>query len=157
MAKRTASMKAAQQKSVADERTPEEYFDEAKSGLLAIVDSYDRNAARPDNVVSDLVSIKEILVTEKPDINLALKMVSMRKEIYKEVALRLEAMTFEKITAEEWDDPFSDLLEYVDLDPGAPELVVFDDLMCKLARFDAVRPFGEKVEQLRMTLLEKIG
>lgn len=150
MAKRTASMKPKKDdRAITDERTPEEYFDEAKAGLLAIVESYDKNATRPDKVISEILNLKQFKYCYD-DEKLAMDMIKARKDAYNKIAARLTYMTFEKITADDWEDPFADMLEYID---DVPE---FPDLMRKWARFDSVRPFGEKVEQLRITLLEQL-
>lgn len=149
---RPSNVKPMPKKAISDDRTPEEYFDEAKMGLLAIVDSYKRNASRPDNVVQDYARVREL---GSDSVNLACDMVESRKAVYREVEKRLDDMTFDMIVADEWEDPFADMLEYVETNNC--NTVYFEQLMCQWARFDAVRPFGEKVEQLRMTLLEKMG
>lgn len=148
--KRTASMKPAK-KSISDELTPEEYFNEAKQGLLAIADSYNRNAKRPDNVVAECSRLHDLGWDYGYVIHLPLTMVEAREVVYCEVANRLTHMTFEKITSDEWEDPFADMLEYV-----TEADLKFKQLMIKWAKFDAVRPFGEKIEQLRLQLLEMI-
>lgn len=148
MSKSAASFKPVKNKnkSVADDRTPEEYFNEAKSGLIAICESYKRNAYRPDKVVSEYANLKDLGFD---NLDLAMKMIGSRITVYDIVLERLNAITFEAITSDEWNDPFEDMIEYV-----TDACISLEVLMCKYACFDAVRPFGEKVESLRMTLFD---
>lgn len=146
--KRAASMKPVK-KAISDERTPEEYFNEAKQGLIAIADSYIRNAKRPDNVVAECSRLHDLGWDYGYELHLPLTMVEARQGVYCKVADRLTRMTFEKIISDEWEDPFADMLEYV-----TEADLKFNQLMIKWAKFDAVRPFGEKVESLRMRLIE---
>lgn len=144
MTKRTASSKP--KKAITDKRSPEEYFNEAKEGLLAIVNSYYKNASRPDKVIEECVFLNNF--NNDLNIPLALGMIEERKDVYLKVIDKITDLTFDNIISDEWEDPFSEMLEYID------SVEDINELMLKYARFDAVRPFGEKVEKLRITLLE---
>lgn len=133
-------------KTISEQRTPEEYFDEAKSGLLMIVESYEKNSTRVDNIFNMMIFVKELGIN---DIDFALKIALAKKATYSRVKEIINSLVFDKFMKTE-DDPFVDLLEYMDCTTG----LSMQDLLLKNARFEAVRPFGEKIEQLRITLKE---
>lgn len=131
-------------KSVADERTPKEYFDEAKAGLITIANSYEKNALRIDNVFMDHISIKKDYDCE---FGYAIEYAKIKKDTYKKIVKILEKITFDSMSDFD-NDPFIDFIYYVD------DKISLNDAFDKYAVFEAVRPFGEKVESLKLMLKE---
>lgn len=132
------------EKSVADKRTPKEYFEEAKAGLLLIAESYEKNALRVDNVLRDYVSINK---DAECDFKYAINFAKIKKKTYKEIISRLKKLSFEFVTFE--SDPFIDMIKYIDNDK-----IDLTSAFDMYAVFEAVRPFGEKVETLKITIKE---
>lgn len=158
MTKRAASAKPAPKK-IADERTPEEYFEEAKLGLITIAESYKKNASRPDHVLDVLDNVYSYYSTNNENLNSSLNLtcaiIELRKEYLDKIIDKLNTITFEQMTAEEWEDPFSDwLTSVIYIDTTAPDDLVMSWLLKANCIFNCVRPFGEKLEKLRITLME---
>lgn len=132
-------------KSIADERTPEEYFDEAKLGLITIAKSCRKNATRVDKIIQTFASLnKDIKTTWDRAIDYCV----IQENTYDSIIERLEDLTFESMSNFD-DDPFIDLIDYID-----DNRYLLIDAMDSYAVFEAVRPFGEKIEALKMTLKE---
>lgn len=145
MTKKSAASMKPVNKSVSEERTPEEYFAEGKAGLIAIAKSYERNAMRIDKVLQEMMFLKNsgiIAAHEETAILLCLT----KQDTYGVLVRRLERMEFDDMEKDE--DPFIDLICYVEKGQTPDVKQMFIDH----AIFDAARPIGEKVEQLKITI-----
>lgn len=151
MTRKSAASVKAVKKSVAEERTPEEYFEEAKAGLDVIASAYIKNCMRIDNVFDMFLSLKSLDCCEINFID-AIVLSKGKRNIYETIKERINNFEYDDFTKEDMDDPFIDMLEYVD--EKQPDHV--RDAMFKLVKFNAVRPFGEKVEEMHMKILDKI-
>lgn len=130
-------------KSITDERTPQERFDETKNGLLMIAKSIEKNAMRPDKVVADWNVCHQLLGDHNPVH--AIKICRVRKKTCSDIIDRLEALTMDKLM-EDGYDPFEDMISYVeDSDDGYT-------VLAKAGEFDILSNFGGKVENLKFSL-----
>lgn len=135
-------------KSISEERTPEEYFNEAKAGLDTIISSYIKNCMRIDNVFDLYLAVKDISDITFPN---AISLSNLKQKTYEEVRNRISSFKFDDFINEEMPDPFADMLEYID----GNEHDLYTAIE-KLVKFNSVRPFGEKVEQLHYEILQKM-
>lgn len=145
MSKKSAASVKPVNKSVSEERTPEEYFAEGKAGLIAIAKSYERNAMRIDKVLQEMMFLKDSGIIAAHEETAVLLCITKRNT-YSELVRRLEKLEFEDM--EKDDDPFIDLICYVEVGQTPDVKQMFVDH----AIFDAARPIGEKVEQLKITI-----
>lgn len=150
MAKKSAASMKPAQKFVSEERTPEEYFNEAKAGLLAIVDAYIKHATRPDKVLEDVATAQQFNYEEPACLGWC--MAKERLDVYNKCKEIMSKLELDYLVNENWVDPFEDFIVYIDEDNKQ-----LSSMLLNYAKFEAVRMFGEKVESLRFTLLEKMN
>lgn len=145
MAKRAASAKP--KKSIADERTPEERFDDFKVSALAIAKAYKKNAKRPDKVADLYIALEEYEFFGMKEV---FKFIEVQLETYDLIIKKLEKLEYEDLIKEEYEDPFKDMLVYIDI--NSPNEITIKDVLLERAKFEAVRPFGEMCENKYMEL-----
>ena len=79
----------------------------------------------------------------------AVKLSGQVKELHVKCREIIEALTFDNLIAEDYEDPFADLVQ-----ESMPS--TWNDVFQQQIRFSAVRPYGEKLESMRFHIMDNM-
>lgn len=130
-----------------------EKFDEAVSGLTMICTAQINNVNRIDNLFNTYDRLKELglpgMVDNKNDsIAYVQKMVDEEAKNYEIILEILEGLTLDEMIADKYKDPFEPFI------PDRYGITDYEQMYLAYLTFVCIRPYGEKLEQLRNTLIE---
>ena len=151
MAKRTASMKPSMktdsipvQKKITREEI-EQIFNEAKEGLLMKISAQVKQASRADVVLALWNKAQHYDLYEDQ----VKSTVERIEEYLKAAATKISDIDFESFISDDYDDPISDLVFYFEPD----DKYYLSTAFIYGCAFEAIRPYGEQLEQLRYQVL----
>lgn len=146
--KSAASVKPVKMNAETTNVDPRDCFDDAKKGILIIIDAQIRNCNRVDNLADTYSEMREwdkdVSVSDAQDV------CDMMVATYEDIKTIVENLEFEDFSNEEYSDPVADL---VPTRFGIEDPV---ELYFAWVKWQCVRPIGEKLEQLRMTVVSNV-
>lgn len=130
----------------------EEVFEKQVSGIAATVELQIRQDSRFDTLMAIRASWLRFYPEEhgEMDISYAKALAEKVRTIHEEVLSKVKAVTLEKVTADEWENPCNSIVEFED--PQDWEDVFFQSLV-----MSAVQPYGEAMDNLRARMIEEAG
>lgn len=146
MTKRAASAKPKKPEQVPSitEEDIKKVFDEAKQGIIMKIDAQIKQARRADVVMALWKQATNYVMDQTRAVYDVVDSVEYNLG---EVKKAIDKTSFDDLIAEDYKDPISDLIVYCDDDTDIKHVFVYAHV------FEAIRPYGEQLEQLRYQIM----
>ena len=148
MSKRAASAKVKRQ----DEQAPfdpESYFNEAKDGMLTIIDAQIRNCDRIDCLVGARNDLKDFGLSAM--VHDSQSVCDLMKDTFGKLRVVVEDLKYKDFTKEDMKDPVLSLV------PTRTKIKGDREMFDAMTIFNCVRPIGEKLEILHIKIYEAVS
>ena len=129
-------------------------FNENKSIILAAMQAEMKQAYRVDHVATVMTEAREFFKSQDrataSELPIARKAIAKVVDELNKAKVKVEKLTFESFTSQSYKDILTDQIYYVTKETTSPDVFEY------LKVFTSLRPYGERLESVRFTLMDQL-